>query len=202
MSTNCTSEKTDAPAVVHLQVTASSVKCGAKMAPYAGAPGWTLSEITVDAMKVTCLDCAGPRARTRLEAAQRVANVDSGVLLDIADGWRTAGEPAALVAAARRELVRRHPCVDCGAAAGSMCKPDYGCEWASRRYHRFIVRETVQGSYAVRDTETGTDFRTCTGTSRFITRGSARACADNLNRVPRGVGRTDGYGGHLMEGGE
>lgn len=55
--------------------------------------------------------------------------VASYVLVDIIE---TRSNSAARRAAARRELVRRHPCSDCGAPAGSECKPDYGCVNASR----------------------------------------------------------------------
>jgi hypothetical protein len=73
--------------------------------------------------------------REQLAAARaRTANIGTDVLHDIADGWRTAGEPRALMVAAKLELQHRHPCFDCGAPAGEPCRPEYGCSPRSRRY--------------------------------------------------------------------
>lgn len=33
---------------------------------------------------------------------------------------------------AEQELIRRYPCSDCGAPAGRVCSPEYGCTWTDR----------------------------------------------------------------------
>lgn len=85
---------------------------------------------------------------TRETARAMVERADSIVLHDIADGWRTAGEPVELIAAARLELERRFACCDCGAPAGSPCRPDYGCSTRSRAYDALI--EAQRARHAIR----------------------------------------------------
>lgn len=50
--------------------------------------------------------------------------------------WRDEVPRSYVLASARRELVRRYPCNDCGADAGAECRPDYGCQASSRRPKR------------------------------------------------------------------
>lgn len=44
-------------APLHLMTGSSSVRCGARMAPRAGDPGWTLADVTVNPAAVTCPKC-------------------------------------------------------------------------------------------------------------------------------------------------
>ena len=101
------------------------------------------------------------RDEWRRQANAAVDGLSRAMLLVIIDSrlrqWEDACPRAYVLAAARRELVRRYPCRDCGAAAGDECKPEYGCETNSRRPASF--RCDVDESAGLRDIHAAAERR-------------------------------------------
>jgi hypothetical protein len=58
--------------LIHLQVTASSVRCGAPMRHWRDCPdGWDMGTVRVDSYGVTCLDCLGVPPNSARRDGQR-----------------------------------------------------------------------------------------------------------------------------------
>lgn len=93
-----------------------------------------------EAAGIACSPDESAGVREELEEGRRpdMSHYGRDVLLAVlASGlpdWQDSTVSRALMlAAAREELVRRYPCQDCGAPAGSECLPEYGCHARSRR---------------------------------------------------------------------
>ena len=70
---------------------------------------------------------ARTQSRAVVQVSRRlVAGADRVALVELAEA-EPGTFPAALAGAALLELRNRYSCSDCGAGAGKMCKPEYGC---------------------------------------------------------------------------
>lgn len=83
-------------------------------------------------------ESAGVREGLEDEAGEIVRGMSRELLLAcLASGLRDWADPritrARLLARIRGELVRRYECHDCGAPAGTECRPEFGCDNSSRR---------------------------------------------------------------------
>lgn len=74
---------------LHLMTGSSSVRCGLRMAPRAGEPGWTLDDVTVNPAAVTCPYCLEPERAffERIDAlgTDQVRRVEAPAATELAD---------------------------------------------------------------------------------------------------------------------